>query len=178
MKKNQTHPAAATSKNMLAQGLMDLLHQKSFQDITITELCASSQIARRTFYRNFDVIEDVISYYVSEVMHEFLLDMNARQNESKQEITAAYFTFWNRYKDMLVILTQNNLIHILFTDYIKSLFMLPSLLGEPKTETISPSAFNCRISYVGGGLWSVLTYWVVHGCEETPEEISFMLSGM
>jgi hypothetical protein len=50
MQKGQPHPAATVSKTMLANRLVELIKKKSYSDITITELCAYSQIARRTFY--------------------------------------------------------------------------------------------------------------------------------
>ncbi|MFR8340297.1 MAG: hypothetical protein ACLVAW_28490 [Eisenbergiella massiliensis] len=42
MKKGQSHPASALSQKLLADGLLSLLEQKPFREITIKELCAHS----------------------------------------------------------------------------------------------------------------------------------------
>ena len=38
MKKGQSHPASALSQKLLADGLLSLLEQKPFREITIKEL--------------------------------------------------------------------------------------------------------------------------------------------
>jgi AcrR family transcriptional regulator len=65
MRKGQSHPSSNISKNMLAQGLMELLEEKEYKAITITQLCEQAKIARRTFYRHFESKEDILSYYIS-----------------------------------------------------------------------------------------------------------------
>lgn len=71
MKKGQSHPASALSQKLLADGLLSLLEQKPFREITIKELCAHSDIARRTFYRHFSSVEDVMAYVVSHIIENF-----------------------------------------------------------------------------------------------------------
>lgn len=71
MNKGQSHPASALSENLLSKGLLSLLEEKPFRDITVKELCVRSDIARRTFYRHFHTVEDVMDYALSHIIARF-----------------------------------------------------------------------------------------------------------
>ena len=72
MQKGQTHPAALVSKCLISDALISLIQESGFRQITITLLCERAQIARRTFYRNFDTVEDVLRYIGSQTIEEFV----------------------------------------------------------------------------------------------------------
>jgi AcrR family transcriptional regulator len=50
-------------KNQIVNGLFKLLKVKSFSSIKITELIKVSNVARASYYRNFDTIEDILVFY-------------------------------------------------------------------------------------------------------------------
>ena len=91
-----------------------LLEQKPFREITIKELCAHSDIARRTFYRHFSSVEDVMAYVVSHIIENFKKHMLQVQKEAiplfslltslSGRITPLCWSFWNK----------NNLAHLIF----------------------------------------------------------------
>ena len=101
MKKGQSHPASALSQKLLADGLLSLLEQKPFREITIKELCSHSDIARRTFYRHFSSVEDVMAYVVSHIIENFNKHMLQVQKEAYPAILASYFSFWKYYASLL-----------------------------------------------------------------------------
>ena len=57
MKENQR---IAVTKRMLKEGLLRLLRDKELKNIRITELCAESGVNRATFYRHYEMVEDVL----------------------------------------------------------------------------------------------------------------------
>jgi len=75
MQKGQPHPAALGAKSLISDALINLIQESGFRQITITLLCERAQIARRTFYRNFDTVEDVLRYIGSQTIEEFVCDM-------------------------------------------------------------------------------------------------------
>ena len=56
----QVNKTAVQSQNMIADALFSLMKRKHFQQITVTEICDEAAIGRKTFYRNFDMKEDVL----------------------------------------------------------------------------------------------------------------------
>lgn len=47
----------------ITESLLELLKDKPLNDISISELCSHAQVGRATFYRNFEVKEDVLNVY-------------------------------------------------------------------------------------------------------------------
>lgn len=175
MQKGQPHPASTVSKNLLSLGLLSLLQKKSYQTITITELCKKSDIARRTFYRNFTCIDDVLEYYIEDIIFEFKEEMKTYENENYQCVVTAYFTFWLRYAEFLEILNKNNLTHLIFTQYIKCLIHMPFIANYNRDSNMNEQIFSCKLAYSAGGLWSLLSYWCATGCIETPAELASII---
>lgn len=172
MQKGQPHPASTVSKDLLSRGLLSLLQKKAYQSITITELCKKSDIARRTFYRNFSCIDEVLEYYIEDIILEFKEEMKNHKKESYRYIVTAYFTFWLGYADFLEILNKNNLTHLIFTQYIKCLFEMPFIANYKYDSKTNEQIFSCKLAYSAGGLWSLLSYWCAKGCIETPTELA------
>lgn len=175
MKKGQEHPASYVSKNLLTKGLLLLLNKTPYSSITITQLCKHSDIARRTFYRNFSSIDEVLSYYIGDIIKEFEQEMQRHSEKKYHDMITAYFAFWLKYADFLAILNKNNLTHLLFTPYIMCLFRMPFLINVDTKKVNEEAAFSCKLAYTAGGLWSVLSYWSLKGCVETPMELADIL---
>jgi AcrR family transcriptional regulator len=47
------NPTALTSQKMLLDSLNELLKEKEFKDISVSEICSHSGISRQTFYSLF-----------------------------------------------------------------------------------------------------------------------------
>lgn len=47
------------------------MKRKPFQQITVTEICQEAAIGRKTFYRNFELKEDVLDFYLDHLCREF-----------------------------------------------------------------------------------------------------------
>lgn len=169
MNKGQSHPASALSKNLLSKGLLSLLEEKPFRDITVKELCVRSDIARRTFYRHFHTVEDVMDYALSHIIARFREQMLLTQKETYPSILASYFAFWKNYASLLELLNKNNITYLLFGRYLECLSSLPWLFPSEDSLTEDRDSFVCRLAYHSGGLWSVLTYWSMNGCR-IPED--------
>ena len=50
------------SANLICDGLAEMLKVKSYDEISITDVCNINGIARTTFYRLFGTLDDVLLY--------------------------------------------------------------------------------------------------------------------
>lgn len=175
MKKGQAHPAALTSKKLISAALIELMQEKKYKYITITEVSNRSQTARRTFYRNFEAIDDVLVFLVKNIIYEFTIEMKKHSNENYHDIIIAYFTFWNTHSDIFTLLNQNGLSHIIFTEYIKCLNDCPFLYCINSSVTMKSEEFPFIQAFTAGGLWSLLTYYFSHNCKQPPQELAQMI---
>ena len=62
------HSLAQKSRKRIVDSLICLLGKKSYESITVSELCRKAQVDRRTFYRNFKNKEDVMEFHIQEAM--------------------------------------------------------------------------------------------------------------
>ncbi len=59
-------------KDELSAAFLDLLKQKPFLSITVTELVKKAGVARASFYRNFNTTGDVMDYFLDKTISSFL----------------------------------------------------------------------------------------------------------
>ena len=155
-------------KKRMADAFVDMLSQKSYADITVTDIVNTAQVARVSFYRNFNSISDVVDYITDELANEFidkilpvlnsndenkwrefLFDFinNALNNRGKIEAinlqnTVVLFSHLNTKMQMCVNVNSNKTISDKYTSYVKA----------------------CLIN-------NVVKKWIDDGMVETPEEI-------
>ena len=67
MYRKQTNKTALQSQRMMADALLELMKEHSFPRITITQICDRAGVGRKTFYRNFELKEDVIAFRLDEL---------------------------------------------------------------------------------------------------------------
>ena len=58
-------------KSSITEALLSLMYQKSFSDISITELIRTANVARTSFYRNYESKEDVLITLIEDVLDQF-----------------------------------------------------------------------------------------------------------
>ncbi len=51
------------SKNMIKDALFEILMEKDFRDITISEITRRAKVGRMTFYRNFSRKEEIVVFF-------------------------------------------------------------------------------------------------------------------
>ena len=82
-------------KQEIANAFMELMTQKSYMDITVTDLVNTAKVARVSFYRNFNSISDVIDYIIDQLSYEFVEDilptLNSRDERKWREFLFEYF---------------------------------------------------------------------------------------
>ena len=63
LNRSKENPIARRSKQSIVLAMMQLLRDKSYDKITIKEIMEKADMARRTFYGNFNSKDEIIQYY-------------------------------------------------------------------------------------------------------------------
>lgn len=71
----QKNKTALRSQHMIADALLHLMKRKPFQQISVTEICEEAAIGRKTFYRNFELREDVIEFHLDLMRDEYQAEL-------------------------------------------------------------------------------------------------------
>lgn len=59
------------TRQLIREALLDLMSERELSGITISELCAHARINRKTFYRHYRAVGDVITEIENDILAEF-----------------------------------------------------------------------------------------------------------
>ena len=169
------NPIAIRSKNMLAEALIDLMHEKPFHNISIAELTKRADLSRRTFYRLFSTKEEILLYYIYQSWTQTCPDLYVTPDHSYFYTSYFHMNFWYKNKDFALLLYENDLIIILK----KFIDMISKEVYEHQKGTTSlsqnPEALEYALAYSSGGALNVIWKWIGQGMVKSPDEIMELL---
>ncbi len=144
----------------LLETLMELIEKKEYSEISITELTEKADIARQTFYRNYDCMDDILLSEMDEILDEYVEKVQ-KHMETKNDL------IWDFEVKQLVYVWQRN--EALFKALQKAGLGLQAL--EKLSEFFSlfhMKAQNLQeldvyhqslVHYLAGGVYMVLKKW-------------------
>ena len=168
-------PIALQSKEWIVESFFDLLSIKPINIITISEIAENAGLDRRTVYRHFAAKVDIIEYYFKEVSNKYEEKLKekikAESNSLPREfsVVRAFFEMCEENKEVLIILYEQNLLHLLlgiFNNLFPALHYRFSTEEELKFENQ-----DYFLAYNIGGLWNLLVKWIEKRCIKTPEQM-------
>lgn len=68
-------------KKRIAEGLFALLRKKAFSEITVTDIVREADVARASYYRNFDSKEQIIEAAMDDLRDQLLGDVDYDDDE-------------------------------------------------------------------------------------------------
>lgn len=165
---------SAQKKAQLANGLLSLMMQSSYQDISVTDICREVNIPRRTFYHYYENKEDVLETVIESMMQpcflEGLLDLRLGEVYIEQSLVRM-FRFWdedNRKK--LDALIRNGLESRLITWSNK--WIQQEQLTSLQRSQADPKLVEIGLMVGITDFFSLLFYWSRGGYQESPEQMA------
>ena len=74
-------------KNAISEALLALMHEKSFSEISITEIIERAGVARASFYRNYESKEDVLHKLIDDILDKLKQSgYNSLSPEEKRQL--------------------------------------------------------------------------------------------
>lgn len=143
--------------------LLAMMERMDYHDISVSALCREMNVQRKTFYRYFDGIEDVLNVVIDEVMQEAFLFL-----QEKPQIEE-FFEFWKEKKQFLDLLAKHHLSMRLFDRGAGE-----RLLLQMDKDVSHLTLKSLRgISYVTSFL-SVVIVWHRNGMQQSTKELADM----
>ena len=158
----QVNKTAVQSQHMIADALFSLMKRKPFQQITVTEICEEAAIGRKTFYRNFDMKEDVVQFRLDILCAQFKEEI---MGMTLAEQLRHHMQFVRDHADVFITLYRSG-IHQMVRD--KFAILLPDTM--PKW-TDDPVEQEYRSRYIIAGVEAVERVWVERGFAESIDEV-------
>ncbi len=152
-------------KNCIIQVFLRLLNDKSFNKISITEICEKAGVARVSFYRNFENKEDVLVKHIEKI---FFDNENEKYDLSEYEILYKRLEKTLRLslnnKEFLTALYRDNLLHLLY-DRLK--FFTPAHIMDAGKLN-----YEIQPRFFAGASYGVISHWIEGGFAIPPEKLA------
>lgn len=158
-------------KNQITEGFFSLLREKPFSEITVTDIVKEANVARASYYRNFQNKEEIIEAAMDGLRNELMADISYDDDEHifNQENARAGFekalTYCLVKKSNLLTLYHNgfgSLIQQTFNRYIME------FAGNMPANSVE----RYKLYFISGAVTNVLIEWLDEGAKEPPKEIA------
>lgn len=163
------------SAKMIETAFFELLKEKDFSQITVSEIVKKADVARRTFYRLYKGKEEVIRGYFERLCREYQSACPALENYDPEQIAEDYFCFWYQYREVLILMHQCGLAEMLYyeisrvsEEIVKNRMKNTEIRNSPEAKLFA--------YYSAGGFLLLLHQWILEGMSEKPEQYARKVS--
>lgn len=160
------------TKKILTEALIDILHDKNIENITVSELAKKADITRTTFYQYYrDPVE-----MLEKLQDEIAIDLNKIVEKTEGGDAKGFFSLLFHYfyqdkikAEILSFSVHNKKGYEKIGYYIHNKYMLR---WRDKFIAENLKQYEYYRYYIVFGCIAVLENWVKNGMSETPEEMT------
>ena len=158
-------------KQYMAESLLLLMEDRGYAEITIDAITRKAGVNRSTYYRNFSSKEDVIQFFLTEVMQSFVENCEDTEMNSLPSYLDSLFRHFYQYRAQLVLIYQN------------ALFYLALEVFNKTFESRQPDRFHSKrerydLYYHIGGIYNFFVLWLSRGMADPPGEVAEIAAAM
>lgn len=162
-----TDMRARRSRKWLQDALRQLMKEKPFHEIQITEIADRAQVSRPTFYLHYRSKEDLLLNQVDIVFAEFLNELSNTVgvgNYDRLKYCVLIFQYWERNAETLRMVMQADL-HEAFREHLRKYFSMAikQLTTRGEKPKADEKTFEFIVDFEFGGAYQLLTQWIARG---------------
>lgn len=154
------------SRRWLEEALLELMKQKHFRDITVTDMTAKAGVSRLTFYRNFESKEEVLLRYFDALFQDYLQTICGDAACTLENALCKCFEYWQTHKEESKLLVRDDLAAILYKPYGQYLDQVLKNVSVPR------SLSHTQKRFIVGGLYFVMQDWLENDDGRTARDIT------
>ncbi len=138
--------------------LLSMMDKHKYQEISVTSLCKEMGIPRKTFYRYYDTLEDVLYSMIDEALAQSFLCMEVTLD------LEGFFAQWKNWKCLLDMLQKNGMSSVMVD-------RIYERLGESMHKERF-SSDDVRYSASISAIMTMVFTWHHSGMKQSVEEMS------
>lgn len=151
---------AEQSKQKIVKGLLTVMEQYDFKDITVTQIAQEAELSRKTFYRLFSDKNEVLNFLFKELSLECIAQIKEQDVKHYWDVVQLYFDFCKKQKSLLLLLRKHKLLGQLFeVSYQHSLTVFEYIRSKEVAEAFA-EPLPYLLAYSIGGMNSMLLRWI------------------
>jgi len=167
---------SASRQRQLEQGLLALMLEKNYEDISISDLCNRMQIPRRAFYRYFSSKDGALYAMLDHCLIDFYMEEPVDPGSPALGDLKHFFLFWKQHSDLLEALNKSNLAGIMI-QRATVLAQQEGKLPQP-IESLPDDVRQIAMTFTVSGLMSMVFQWHLQGYRVSTSEITKLAVSM
>lgn len=116
------NPIAIKSQHMLLDALNELLKEKDYKDISISEICDRSTISRQTFYKLFGSKDNLLLFKLDNTPYADQHSDEDEENLTLMDTCQRFSTYVIENYKQFQMLLENDLMEVLYTQIYTSMY--------------------------------------------------------
>ncbi len=163
------------SSTWIYEALEHLLDSRSFDDITVTDVCNQAKIGRVTFYRHYDCLEDVLRKKCDERFEGFIPYFKEYHIHKRNYpgFLRPFLRYWYVNATILELIIKANKAYII-NEGMDRLIELSKLLPL-KENNIHLNYDNYYATIRTSVTLAILVEWIKNGLNLAPDDLSDLL---
>lgn len=164
---------SAHRQRQLEQGLLKMMLQYRYEDISVSNLCDQLEIPRKSFYRYFSSKDGALYALLDHTMMEFFesgVSTAGLLPGTQMGDLDRYFVFWREQGDLLDALQRNGLSGILVERAME--LALRERLMPGYLRDVAPDVQKLAMSFSVCGLLGMVLQWHNQGFKAQPVEMT------
>ena len=163
---------SAAQQRMFEAAMLELMSQRLFENISVSELCRYTGLSRKTFYRLYETKADVVYAMIDHAI------MDASSYVPDPSVGPGglhrFLAYWRSRKDLLDVLKKNQISALLQQQtVIHVLNEVPELVHVFGADS-SRNGRDLLVFYISG-IFSLVLDWHGHGFDRSIDELAASL---
>ncbi len=168
--RNNKNLQSTITKESIFTALMILMEKKNFNKITITEVTKKAGVSRMAFYRNYNIMEDIINNYLDELFEDYSKQILNCEDKYNKESIRLFFTYFRKHDRLLANLIRSNMSYLILDRCIEFFYIMARNVVCRNSHL--PLRQKYSIEFAAGGLYKVLIEWAKSGMKESDGDMA------
>ena len=180
MEKRKEYRSAVRSRRLIRSAFLELLREKAYEKITVTDIVTRADINRSTFYAHYPDVRGLVEEIVGEAINhstELADRLNIREFlEDPMPFLRELTSYGSDNKELYALLCRSDFAQRQMEHLMRTL--IDSALRSPAfpDQLRSSPEFRIHISFFVGGTLSLYTMWLQGELDCSVEDITSQLS--
>lgn len=162
----KTYKNVIENKKCVTFALAEIMAEKPFHEISVTEVCKKAGVSKNTFYRHFENLSDVIYQSISEINEKLVEEAFSFRSHQVDDFIIHVCNGWCENRRLYKGFTQDETIYIIRNMTRKDIiyFFEKNNIDQGKDDLF--------FEFFSATFCIFLRRWCLHDFVQTPEEIS------
>lgn len=158
------------TKEAVLRALIELMEEKSFHELSVTEIASAAGVSRAAFYRNYETKADIVRFYLRDLFRECLGEIRAMGEKSKYNRIRLFFSYFHDNGEQVSALAHDELAPVFYEEILP--FIREFFESEADANTGDTVYAEYLTQYVSAGICRVLFTWMGNGMRESVDDMA------